>query len=69
MEEVLERALYLYKKYYMIVNLVLGEGIRVESKNCYIGLCSCLWLRYGSGFGNGPTFVRKIRNNIKIGIG
>ena len=53
----------------MILNLVLGEGIRVESQNCYLGLCLCLGLRYGSGLKMRPIFARKLLNNTKIGVG
>ena len=27
--------------------------------NCQFGLCSCMWLRYGSGFENAPFICKK----------
>ena len=40
----------------MILNMVLGEGIRVESQKL---LFRSLWLRYVSGFGNAAYICKK----------
>ena len=54
MEVVLEMRPIFVRKLLNTTKLVLGEGIRLNPEICYLGLCWCLWLRYGSGFGNVP---------------
>ena len=51
------------------INLVLGEGIRVESRNLLFSPFLCLWLGYGSSLVMCPIFVSKLLNNTKLEIG
>ena len=49
--------------------MVLGEEWGRNHEICYIGLCSCLLLRYGGDLANAPIFVHKILYDTKIGVG
>ena len=50
--------LYLQENYLIILKLVLSEEIRLESQKL-VFYYWCLWLRYGSGFGNAPYICKK----------